>query len=384
MESTRPTVEYRPRYITKLERLSHLTAEERGALQPVCDRYAFRANDYYASLINWDDPDDPIRRIIIPATDELREWGRLDASDEQSYTVAPGLQHKYAYTAVLLVNEVCGGFCRFCFRKRLFQNGNDEVTRDVGPGLAYIGAHREINNVLLTGGDPLLLSTNRLESIIKPLRRIPHVGIIRIGSKMPAFNPFRILNDPDLLTMLSRYSTRDRRVYVMVHFNHPRELTEPALRALDLLQKAGVVLCNQTPLLRGVNDDPNVLAELLNKLSYAGAPPYYLFQGRPTEGNRPFAIPVEESWEIVEKARTHCSGLAKRARLTMSHSSGKIEILGRMGRHVLMRYHRAADPQSRGRFMLFRSNPEAYWLDDYAEPVEEHPAVGRFLWAEPA
>ncbi|MBD3346323.1 MAG: KamA family radical SAM protein [Chitinivibrionales bacterium] len=363
-----------PKYITKLDQLMHLIPQERKALKPVCEKYPFRTNDYYLSLINWDDPDDPIRRIIIPDTRELKVWGRLDASDERKNTKAPGLEHKYEDTALLLVNDVCGGYCRFCFRKRLFMHLNDEVTRDIGPALEYIRDHNELTNVLLTGGDPLILSTNKLSKIIHGIRQIDHVKIIRIGSKMPAFNPFRILNDRSLLEVFNKYSLPEKRIYLMTHFNHPRELTPQALDAMALIQKTGVIVCNQTPLLKGINDDPHVLAELFKKLSFAGIPPYYVFQGRPTSGNHPFAVPVEKSFRIFELARMECSGLAKRARLVMSHSTGKIEILGISRHKVYFRYHRAYHPQKKAGFMEFESNPRAYWFDDYREVMSNYAA----------
>jgi KamA family protein len=358
-------------YITKIEKIDQLSPQEKEELKQVTDKFMFRTNTYYQKLINWDDPNDPIRRIVIPSMEELTAWGKLDASNEHLYTKAPGLEHKYEYTALLLVNDVCGAYCRFCFRKRLFMNGNDEVVRDVSEGLEYIRQHTEINNVLLTGGDPLLMSTRKLESIISELRKIDHVKIIRIGSKMPAFNPFRILNDPDLLEMLEKYSYDDRKIYVIAHFNHPRELTPEAIRSMNLLQKAGVVTVNQTPLLRGINDDPEVLAELFNQLSFIGVPPYYVFQNRPVAGNKMFAVPIEEGLEIFEQARMKCSGLAKRARYVMSHTTGKIEILGMTDEHIFFRYHRAANPEEKARIMVFRRNPEAYWFDDYQELVDE-------------
>ena len=336
------------------------------------EKFAFRTNSYYQKLINWNDPEDPIRRLIMPNESELEVWGDLDASNEHAFTKMPGLEHKYEYTALLLINDVCGGYCRFCFRKRLFMDINDEVARDVSQGIQYIRDQKEINNVLLTGGDPLVMSTRKLENIIREIRTIDHVKIIRIGSKMPAFNPFRIIDDPSLLTMLEKYSENERKIYLMAHFNHPRELTPEAIEALNLLQKHGVVTVNQTPLLRGINDDPEILAELFNKLSYAGVPPYYLFQCRPTAGNKMFAVPIEEGLEIFEQARMKCSGLAKRARFVMSHATGKIEIIGLSDENVFFRYHRAADPEEKARFLVFRRDPEAYWLDDYVELIDEY------------
>ena len=359
------------KYLTKLEQIPQLTEKEREEMQKVNDRFVFRTNDYYQSLIDWNDPNDPIKRIIMPDTAELNEWGELDASNEEKYTKVHGLEHKYTSTALLLVNEVCAAYCRFCFRKRLFMNENDEVTKDISEGLEYIKNNKEINNVLLTGGDPLILSTSKLEPIIQKLREIEHVKIIRIGTKVPAFNPFRILNDGSLLEMFRKYSTNEKKIYVMAHFNHPRELTDKAVEGLNALMNAGVSLVNQTPLVKGVNDDPDVLADLFSKLSFIGVPPYYVFLCRPTLGNETYSISVEKGYEIFEKARIRCSGLAKRARLVMSHESGKIEVIGMTEDQVFFKYARAASSEDNARFLSFYRNPNALWFDDYKEASEE-------------
>ncbi len=363
---------YKPKYITNLDQITEIPAGECKKLEEVTEKFMFRTNEYYQKLINWDDPDDPIRRIVIPNQEELATWGRLDASDEQEYAVIPGLEHKYEFTVLLLVNDFCSAYCRFCFRKRIFMDVNDEVVPDVTAGINYISEHPEINNVLLTGGDPLIMSTDELENIIRPLREIEHVQIIRIGTKVPAYNPHRILNDPSLFDLFHKYNTDEKKIYIMAHFNHPRELTREAIEGMNRLRETGAVTVNQTPLIRGVNDNPNVLAELFNKLSYIGIPPYYLFICRPTLGNKTYAIPIEEAFEIFEQARMKCSGLAKRSRLVMSHSTGKIEIVGQTTNRVYFRYHRAANPQEKARFMIFKRNPNAYWYDDYDEIIHEY------------
>ncbi|MCK5738560.1 KamA family radical SAM protein, partial [bacterium] len=277
---------HNPKYVTHLENVQGIKSNELTELNKVMKEFAFRANEYYLSLIDWNNPDDPIRRLIVPHMDELDDWGELDASSESDYTKVPGLQHKYRSTALLLTTNVCGGFCRYCFRKRLFLSENDETIRDFGPDLDYLRKHSEINNVLLTGGDPLMLSTARLRNLIEKLREIDHIKIIRIGSKLPAFNPYRILNDPDLLALIHQFSTPEKRIYIMAHFTHPRELTDVAIAALDALRKANAEIVNQCPIIHGVNDSPEVLSELFNKLSYLGVPPYYIFQCRPTLGNK--------------------------------------------------------------------------------------------------
>ncbi|HUU74874.1 MAG TPA: radical SAM protein [Methanoregulaceae archaeon] len=360
-----------PRYVRALEMVRQLDREEYGCLKDVEEKFAFRSNEYYLSLIDWDDEDDPIRKIVIPTMEELEEWGKLDASEEVDYTVAPGLQHKYDQTVLLLLSDQCAGFCRFCFRKRLFLEKGREVVRDVAGDFMYIRDHPDVTNVLLTGGDPLFLSTIKLTEVIRELRTIDHVRIIRIGSKIPAYNPFRIINDPSLLEMIRTYSTEEKRIYIMIQFNHPREITPESVRCADLLQRAGAVMANQTPLLRGINDDPDVLSDLFRKLSFIGIAPYYVFQCRPTLGNHHFAVPVEEAYLIYERAKKNCSGLAKRPNFVMSHKTGKVAVVGLDDEYVYFKYHQAADYDDIGKFMACKRNPDALWFDDYGEPVRE-------------
>jgi len=352
------------RYLTDVSKLPQIPVEMHSRLKEVSQRYAFRVNDYYLGLIDWSDPEDPIRKLVIPQEDELKPWGKLDASNEISNTPLRGVQHKYPHTVLLLCNEVCGAYCRYCFRKRLFMNDNDEASLDITAGIAYIRNHPQVTNVLLTGGDPLILGTHRLREIFRKLREIEHVQIIRIGSKMPAFNPWRVLDDPELRDALKTYSTREKRIYVMAHFDHPRELTQQAIQGLDQLYASGVICVNQCPLLKGINDNAEVLAQLFRKLSFIGCPQYYLFQGRPTEGNLPFTVPMVQGYFLFEEAKKHVSGLAKRVRFVMSHESGKIEIVGVDEHHIYMRYHRAKNSEDEGRFMIFQRNDQALWLDE--------------------
>ena len=362
-----PQEKTKVKYFNKLEQIPELNSNERQTLDKVVDTFVFRTNDYYQSLINWDDPNDPIKALIVPDAKELNDEGKLDASNEHAYTVAKGLEYKYDSTVIMLVNETCGAYCRFCFRKRLFMDDNDEVTKDISEAVEYIKTHPEINNVLLTGGDPMIMSTSKLEPIVRQIREIDHVRIIRIGTKMPAFNPFRIIDDPSLLEMIEKYTTPTKKIYIIAHFNHPVELTDAAIESVNLLQKAGAILVHQTPLIKGVNDDPLVLNELLNEMSYIGVTPYYVFQCRPTAGNRTFSVPLERAFEIFEMARVKCSGLAKRARFAMSHESGKIEVVGLTADQIFFKFHRAARNGNSGKFMAFKRNPDAFWFDDYLE-----------------
>ncbi len=356
------------KYINKISDVPQLTTEEVNALAKVVKKFPFGANTYYLGLINWEDKADPIRRMVIPTTEELedKEWGAIDPSHEAYDTVAPGLQHKYPDTALFLLSDLCGGRCRYCFRKRLFMEQREhEILKDYHPAVGYIRQHKEVNNVLLTGGDPLRLRTISLREVILALRGVDHVGIIRIGTKMPVYNPFRVINDPELPKVIREFSTPVKRIYFVLHFSHPREITEEAIRAVDILIESGAILCNQNPLLRGVNDDPVVLAELYKKLSFIGVSPYYTFQNRPVVGNKPFAVPLVKAYQIVQEAKKNISGTANRATFAMSHALGKIEVVGLDDSYIYMRYHRAPDPKDTGKLIIARRNDEGYWLDDF-------------------
>jgi KamA family protein len=366
-----------PKYIHTIDELDNLVGlpkKDFPEMEKVCETFPFRANDYYLSLIDWKNDRDPLRKIVVPDSRELKGGGSLDPSSEKDYTKLPGLQHKYPQTGLLLLSDVCGGICRFCFRKRLFVSKERETVKDVSEGMEYIRSHPEITNVLLSGGDPLILETSYLEKILGELREIPHVNIIRVGSKIPAYNPFRILSDPRLLEVFSRFSSGEKRIYLMAHFNHPNELTSYSIQALEQLHNAGVIVVNQTPLLNEVNSAPETLTSLFRKLSFTGVTPYYVFQCRPSLGNRAFQVPVEHSYQIIQQAWQACSGLAKRARFVMSHATGKIEVVGKTAGCVFMRYHQAAEKALIGKFMVMKSNPNAVWFDEYREhPMEVSP-----------
>lgn len=356
-----------PKYIVKLDQVSELSEQYRNSLHPVTEKFVFRSNTYYNSLIDWGNPEDPIRRIVIPSADELSDYGKLDASQDKQNQVADGMEHKYPDSALLLVNSVCGAYCRYCFRKRIFMKGNDEVSTDMTDAISYIKKHTEINNVILSGGDPLILSTNKLENIIGPLREIDHVNTIRIGTKMVAFNPYRILNDEKFHAMIRKYSTKEKRMYIMSQFTHPNELTDVAIRGINLLYELGARVLNQTPILKGINDSVEAINKLFNKLASVGVQPYTILICRPEEGNLGFSIPIERALEIFTKAKANCSGLARTAKLIMVPPLGKLEILGIKEDQILFRIHRPTDFNSEGRIISFKRNPDAFWWSDFEE-----------------
>ncbi|MFH1015435.1 MAG: KamA family radical SAM protein [Chloroflexota bacterium] len=354
------------RYVNRLSLVPQLPPEEARELEKVAGKFPFGANSYYLGLIDWNDPADPIRRIVIPSPEELEDWGHIDPSSEARYTVAPGLEHMYPDTALFLLSDSCGGHCRYCFRKRLFMADRErETLKDYRPAVEYIRAHPEVNNILLTGGDPLRLKTSDLREVIAALRKIEHVQIVRIGTRMPVFNPFRVIDDADLPKMVREFSTPEKRMYFMLHFCHPREITKEAIEAVSILLESGAILCNQNPLVRGVNDSPVVLAELFNKLSFIGVSPYYTFQMRPAIGNKPFAVPLVRAYQVFQQARARLSGTAKRATFVMSHAIGKIEVVGLDDSFIYLRHHRAPNPEDCGRLIIAWRNDTGYWLEDF-------------------
>lgn len=351
--------------ITQLGEYVKLTPKEEGQLRRVVERHPMRITRYYMSLIDWSDPDDPIRKMIVPSVGELNLSGSYDTSGEQESTKMPGLQHKYSQTALILATNRCASYCRYCFRKRLVGLPTKETLRRTDNAIEYIMEHKEINNVLITGGDPFVLQTKVIGKLLDKLSTISHLDFIRFGTKVPVTFPDRILEDNELLTLLGSNSLKNRRIYVVTQFNHPREITRKSSDAVDLLLRSGVIVNNQTVLLKGVNDDPKILAELQNKLVSIGVNPYYVFQCRPVKRiKKNFQIPLYKGYEIVEDAKKRLNGHSKRFKYIMSHRTGKIEIMGIMGDYIYFKYHQAKVPKNMGKLFRKKINKTAGWLDD--------------------
>jgi len=341
--------------------------DERKKLEEVIKIHPMFVPTYYAKLINWEDPNDPIKRIIFPSIYELSEEGEYDTSGEKENTVLTGLQHKYKETVLILATNRCAGYCRHCFRKRLVGIPTEETIKIFDEAVKYIKEHKEVTNVLISGGDPLVLPTQVLEDFIAKLSEIPHLRFIRIGSRVPVFYPMRIYEDKALLDMLKKYSTVNRRIYLVTHFNHPREVTPESKKAIDALLDSKVITSNQTVLLRGVNDNPEVLAELMKSLVQIGVVPYYVFQCRPVKRvKNHFQVPLKEGYFIVEGAKRDLDGHAKRFKYVMSHRTGKVEIVGVDPDKdiIYLKYHQAKDDKNVGKFFAKRLTLKAGWLDD--------------------
>jgi len=351
--------------VEQLANYVELSSNEKEQLEQVVQIHPMRVSPYYLSLINWNDPHDPIRKIAVPSLEELNLEGFYDTSGEAENTKLPGLQHKYSETALILATNRCATYCRHCFRKRLVGLPSEEIVKRFEDAAEYVEKHREINNVLISGGDPLVLSNEVIARFLKILVKIDHLSFIRFGSRTPVALPSR-LSDPELLDLFKRYSQIDKRLYVVTQFNHPREITPQSVSAVSNLINAGVLLSNQTVLLRGVNDDPDTLATLMNRLVGIGVTPYYVFQCRPVKRVKHyFQVPICEGVRIVEKAKADCNGHSKRFKYAMSHKTGKIEILGIINGEIYFKYHEAKNRENLGVMFKRRVDEKAGWLDDF-------------------
>jgi lysine 2,3-aminomutase len=354
--------------ICSVEQLANyvdLSPNEKEQLEQVVQIHPMRVSPYYVSLINWNDPHDPIRKIAVPSFEELNLEGFYDTSGEAENTKMPGLQHKYSETALILATNRCATYCRHCFRKRLVGLPTDEIIKRFEEATEYVEKHGEINNVLISGGDPFVLSNEVIERFLEMLTKIEHLSFIRFGSRTPVTLPSR-LSDPELLGLFKKYSQMDKRLYVVTQFNHPREITPQSVSAVSNLINAGILFSNQTVLLRGVNDNPETLATLMNRLVSIGVTPYYVFQCRPVKRVKHyFQVPICEGVRIVEKAKANCNGHSKRFKYIMSHKTGKVEILGIMNGEIYFKYHEAKDRGNLGVMFKRRVDEKAGWLDDF-------------------
>lgn len=350
--------------IDNLEHYIKLSNKEKKTLEKVVEKHPMRISRYYLSLIDKDDPNDPIRRMIVPSVEELDSSGYYDTSGEAENTKMVGLQHKYPQTALILSTNRCAAYCRYCFRKRLVGLSDKEIIQNFSDAVDYIKKHEEISNVLISGGDPLTLPTKIIRKFLEMLSEIDHLYFIRFGTKIPVTLPKRISTDDELLSVFKEFSVPNRRIYIVTQFNHPKEITEESTSAINLLLESNVLVNNQSVLLKGVNDDPEILAELMNRLVSIGVSPYYVFQCRPVKRVTHFQVPLIKGYQIVKETKKRLDGFGKRFRYVMSHKTGKIEIVGMIDDNMYFKYHQAKDPNNRGKFFKKKVTKDARWFDD--------------------
>ena len=291
--------------------------------------YPMRVNSYFLGLIK--QPGDAIWRQAVPDKLELNDTICVeDPLNEENLSPIPNLVHKYPDRALFLINNKCAVYCRFCTRKR--KVGTKEMhisTETIDAGLDYIKKTTAIKDVLVSGGDPLLLEDNELEYILSSLRSIQHIVIIRIGSRAPCTLPMRVTEK--LATMLKRFHP----IYINTHFNHPVEITPESTLACNLLADAGIPLGSQTVLLKGINDDPEIIKQLMYKLLQIRVKPYYLFQADMTKGTNHFRTPVKIGLEIMKSMIGHMSGMAVPTfAVDAPGGGGKIPLLPNYVKHI--------------------------------------------------
>ncbi len=337
--------------------------KETKRMQALCEAFPMSVPRYYLSLIDWDDPNDPIRKMCIPTFFETDMSGAFDTSGEASNTVCEGVQHKYRESALILTTNRCAMYCRHCFRKRLVGLSDEEIASHFDEVISYIRAHDEITNAILSGGDALMLPTKTVEQYLDALSGIEHLDLIRIATRMPVVYPMRIIEDQALLKALARYTKR-KQIYVVTQFNHPNEITPQARAAIRALLECGVVVKNQTVLLRGVNDSADTLGLLLRKLTANGIVPYYVFQCRPVSGvKNTFQVPFAQGYDIVERAKAMQNGQGKCLKFCMSHPAGKIEIAGKLDDgSIAFKFHQTKEEVNEGRIFVKKLPPDAGWL----------------------
>ncbi len=297
------------RSITSIEALAerfgpeHFPPAHRERLRQAIDNFEFRISPPMVDLIR--SPDDPIWRQYIPTIQELEVVdGIVDSLSEDRDSPVPNITHRYPDRALFLVSPVCASYCRFCTRRRKVGDPEKIPMSQFESAFQYLEAHSEIRDVIMSGGDPLMLSDRRLETILSRLRSIKHIEIIRIGSRVPCHLPERIT--PELCDTLRRFHP----LFINTHFNHPDELTPAAVHGLGMLADAGIPLGCQTVLLRGVNDTPQVMVKLMQRLLMARVRPYYIYMADQVAGGEHFRTSVQTGLEIMKALRGWTSGLA--------------------------------------------------------------------------
>ena len=291
----------------ELSKYFTFSPEEAEGIKKALAKFRMAITPYYLSLIDPNDPYDPIRRQAIPAGEEcnIAPADLNDPLHEDEDSPAPGLTHRYPDRVLFLITDMCSMYCRHCTRRRFAGQKDDESPSErIEKCLAYIEKTPQVRDVLLSGGDCLMVSDQKLEYIIGRLRKIPHVEIVRLGSRTPVVCPQRIT--PELCEMLKKYHP----IWLNTHFNHPNEFTPEAEQALARLANAGIPLGNQTVLLRGVNDCVHVMKKLMHELVRNRVRPYYIYQCDLSMGLEHFRTPVSKGIEIIENLRGHTSGYA--------------------------------------------------------------------------
>ncbi|HOP77866.1 MAG TPA: KamA family radical SAM protein [Thermogutta sp.] len=338
-------ISHRIRTLEEIERMLVLSPDERAALEQAGAKLPVAITPYYMALISPDDPDQPLRKTVIPRTAEfVRSPGEADDPlGEDKDSPVPGIVHRYPDRVLFLVHDFCSTYCRYCTRSRVVGHGELKSSADrLALGLDYIRHTPTVRDVLLSGGDPLTLTDEKLDWLLGELRRIPHVEFLRIGTKVPVVLPQRIT--PQLCRVLRRYHP----LWMSIHFTHPDECSPEAYTACGRLADAGIPLGSQTVLLKGINDNVETMKRLVHELLKMRVKPYYLYQCDPISGSAHFRTPVAKGLEIIEGLRGHTSGYAVPTFvIDAPGGGGKIPlqpnyVVGREGDELILRNYEGA------------------------------------------
>lgn len=341
----------------------NMTEEDSNKLEEIIKLYPMSIPRYYLSLIDKTNENDPIKKLCIPTITDNDLAGSFDTSGESDNTVVEGLQHKYKETALVLSTNQCAMYCRHCFRKRLVGVDDKEINKNFREIIAYITEHKEISNVLLSGGDSFLNSNQTIKSYLEELVTIEHLDLIRFGTRTLVVFPIRIYADEELLNILKEYSKK-KKIYIVTHFNHPAEITQEVKRGIFALLNVGVIIKNQTVLLKGVNDNSEILAQLIKSLTKLGVIPYYIFQCRPVVGvKNQFQVPLKKAYKIIQETKSKLNGQGKCFRYVLSNETGKIEILGNVAEDsMIFKYHQAKYENDQGRIFTMKITDGQCWI----------------------
>ena len=350
--------------ITNLEQLSKILTlkEDEKEWRETGPSLSMLISDNVLSVMDKDDPDDPIRREFVPTKYEnITSKESIDPLREVEHSKTERLIHRYHNRAALLVTSRCYAYCRHCFRRRFTSNDDGKITKEeLDEAAGYLREHTGIKEVLLTGGDMFTLSDEEIDRLLGVLKEAREDIIYRLCTRALFSAPERFT--PALMSIIKKHM-HGAPFLLMCQFNHPREITDESVKSVRMLLTAGCSVFNQTVLLKGINDNPETLSALLNELVAIGVKPYYVFQCRPVEGvKNKFQVPLARGSEIVDKAKYMMSGPAKAFRYAMSHPTGKIEILGKSGDSMLFKYHQAKRDEDSGRIFTRPVNEYECWF----------------------
>lgn len=359
--------------IDKLKQYVELNNNEEQSLREVVDKHPMNIPRYYLSLIDHNDPNDPIKKLAYPSEEELVIAGDMgettkDPYGDDKHDKGNGVLHKYPYSALIVATDYCSMYCRHCFRKAIVGLPNNKTVENFQNALTYIKEHKEITNVIISGGDPMLIDTPKLKKMLDGLKSIDHVNYVRIGTRTPVVYPMRFF-DEELMEYLKEFN-KVKTLYIPTHFNHVNEITPTAREAVLSIREAGITINNQAVFLKGVNDTVEDIENLMNGLTSIGINPYYLYQCMPVSRVRNhFQVPLSKGIDIVDEAKTRLDGYAKRFKFIMGHDIGKIEIIGKVDDKLILKHihSRPEKPEEASKVKIMKLTDTDGWLDEMEE-----------------